>query len=745
MTQPPRSQKPGALGFRGKLIAAMMLVVFTVTALALFITQRRAESGTQARLQAQFQGKFEDLLRLEKARLAAITGRCRALARSVRIRAALEENDVPDLYANAAIELRDVLEDKARLDPDDPSPRARFFRFLDGSGAVMPLEGVAGVEPPTTWEKQLAMTPLSAEQEVGYVEVPGKDGQPVVSEIIATPIIATDSGEVLGAIVLGFAAGEFDAPPAGAPFQSGLWLAGRLRIPSFPEQSLATLSGAVGGAEDPAQRGRLVEAGGEPWLMFSRVLNPGSRFPPASQVCLYPLAESLAAQQQLRWQIVEAGAVVLLCGLLVSHFVAGRLSKPVARLEEDSEENRTQRERAEVALEISNRELRVRNEELQAALTDLKAAQSHVVQQERLRALGEMASGIAHDFNNALVPVLGFCELLLLSPRVLDDKVKAKRYLETIQTAAKDAASVVGRLREFYRPDKSDRDFAPVSLKRIAEQAITLTRPRWKDQAQAAGATVQIVLELEPVPNVSGEESALREVLTNLIFNAVDAMPQGGTITLRTRCTGDCAVLEVADTGSGMTEEVRKRCLDPFFSTKGERGTGLGLSMVFGIIQRHSGSLELRSELGVGTTFIITLPLQESSAPSAVAKAAARAIPSLRVLVVDDEAPIRDTLAAILTADGHDVSLAHDGAAGLRQFTEGRFDLVLSDKAMPGMSGDQMATAIKRLSPKTPIVLLTGFGLFHDKSEFPDVDVLASKPIRIPILRDAIASALQLV
>ncbi len=662
----------------------------------------------------------------------------------MRIRAALEENDVPDLYANAAIELRDVLEDNARLDPDDPSPRARFFRFLDGSGSVMPVEGVAGVEPRDAWEKQLAMSPLSAEQEVGYVQVPGKNGQPVLNEIIATPIIATDSGEVLGAIVLGFAASEFDESPAGATFRSGLWLNGQLHASDFGEHVGAMVVGAIKEAESGAPVEIDDDIDDEPWLMFSRVLNPGSRYAPASQVCLYPLAESQAAANHVRWQIVEAGALVLLCGLLVSHFVAGRLSRPVARLEEDSEENRAQRERAEVALEISNRELRVRNEELQAALTDLKAAQQHVIQQERLRALGEMASGIAHDFNNALVPVLGFCELLLLSPRVLDDKVKAKRYLETIQTAAKDAASVVGRLREFYRPDKNDRDFAPVSLKRIAEQAVTLTRPRWKDQAQAAGATVQIVLELEPVPNVSGEESALREVLTNLIFNAVDAMPQGGTITLRTRCTGDCAVLEVADTGSGMTEEVRKRCLDPFFSTKGERGTGLGLSMVFGIIQRHSGSLELRSQLGVGTTFIITLPLQESSAPGAVAQPAARAIPALRVLVVDDEAPIRDTLAAILTADGHDVSLANDGAAGLRQFSEGGFDLVLTDKAMPGMSGDQMATAIKRLSPKTPIVLLTGFGLFHDKSEFPDVDVLASKPIRIPILRDAIASALQL-
>ncbi len=353
-----------------------------------------------------------------------------------------------------------------------------------------------------------------------------------------------------------------------------------------------------------------------------------------------------------------------------------------------------------------------------------------------------MASGIAHDFNNALVPILGFSELLLLSPAVLADRQKTAKYLETIQTAAKDAASVVSRLREFYRPNKDDREFAPVSLKRLVEQSITLTKPKWKDQAQASGATIEIALELEPVPAVAGEESALREVLTNLIFNAVDAMPGGGTITLRTRRNGDFATLEVSDTGTGMSEETRTRCLEPFYSTKGERGTGLGLSMVFGIVQRHSGSLDLRSELGKGTTFIIKLPLQEPGAERDLEKPVRIAQRSLRVLVVDDEAPVRDTLAAVLATEGHEVELAHDGADGLRRFGAAKFDLVVTDKAMPGMSGDQMAATMKQVAPHVPIILLTGFGHFHEKSDFPGIDVLASKPIRIPNLREAIASAI---
>ncbi len=729
-----------AINFRVKLMGAMTLVILVVTALVLFAAQRRAESEVQANLQREFQTEFNTLLGVQKTRLATISGRCRSLARSVRIRAALEENNAPDLlYANADIELRDILADKTGAETDAHQPRAKFYRFLDAGGALIPKPGTQSAQP---WEAQLVLPPASLEQQVGYAEIPGPDGGSSLCEIIVTPIIATDTGEVIGAIVLGFGVGESELH-SGAQIRSGLWFRDQLHLPSLSAASRAALNAAIIKAPAAAQTGLNVEVDGTPNLLFAQRLNPGSRFPAAYQVGLYPLGEALAQQRYVRWQILGVGALVVLCGLIASHFVAGGLSAPVEKLEVVSAENVVQRERAEAALEETNEELRARNLELQTALTELKAAQQHVIQQERLRALGEMASGIAHDFNNALVPILGFCELLLLSPKVLADKEKAARYLETIQTAAKDAASVVARLREFYRPDKSDRDFAPVHLKRLAEQAITLTKPRWKDQAQAAGATIQVALELESVPAVSGEESALREVLTNLIFNAVDAMPKGGTITLRTRCTGDCAVLEVSDTGSGMTEDVRRRCLEPFFSTKGERGTGLGLSMVFGIVQRHSGSLDLRSELGKGTTFSITLPLQEAANATTATASSHAPIRPLRMLVVEDEAPVRDTLSAILTADGHEVTLANDGLAGLQQFNDGTFDLVLSDKAMPGMSGDQMATAIKRVSPGTPIILLTGFGLFHDKSEFPSVDVLASKPVRIPMLRDAIATAMQ--
>ena len=315
-------------------------------------------------------------------------------------------------------------------------------------------------------------------------------------------------------------------------------------------------------------------------------------------------------------------------------------------------------------------------------------------------------------------------------------------YIEMIHTSAKDAASVVSRVRQFYRKQEEGEVFEPVNIEKLVMQTVTLTRPRWKDQAQASGATIRVEFELDPVPTVAGDEAALREVLTNLI-NAVDAMPSGGTITLRSRRDADSAVIEISDTGTGMTGDVRKRCLEPFFSTKGERGTGLGLSMVFGIVQRHGGSIDIRSQVGSGTTFCITLPLHLDPAEEPAPEDAALPQKPLRVLVVDDEPQVRDLLSAALKNDGHQVQMAEDGVAGLRCFRDGSFDVVLTDKAMPGMSGDQMACAIKLLAPAMPIILLTGFGQFLDIEEVPGVNILLSKPIRIHALREALANVLK--
>ncbi|HEU5318571.1 MAG TPA: ATP-binding protein, partial [Chloroflexota bacterium] len=381
------------------------------------------------------------------------------------------------------------------------------------------------------------------------------------------------------------------------------------------------------------------------------------------------------------------------------------------------------------------------NQKLRRALEDLAAAQSKLLEQERLRALGEMASGIAHDFNNALSPVVGFSELLLEVPANLKDPELARRYLGLIRTGAEDAMAVVARLREFYRPRDEGQTFGAVDLPAMVRQAVQLTEPRWRSQAQSGGATIRVETDLDDVPPVAGDERELREALTNLIFNAVDAMPNGGTLTLRTRGEEGEAVLEVGDTGVGMTEEVRRRCLEPFFSTKGARGTGLGLSMVYGTVRRHGGEVEIESAVGKGTTFRLRLPLSSArtttDTPDAAPDSAGR---RLRVLLVDDEEPVRAATRAYLLAEGHAVEEAETGRGALERFRAARFDVVITDRAMPDMSGDQVAAAVKAASPATPVIMLTGFGgLMLAADERPEeVDVVVGKPLTRRALRDAL-------
>ncbi len=381
-----------------------------------------------------------------------------------------------------------------------------------------------------------------------------------------------------------------------------------------------------------------------------------------------------------------------------------------------------------------------RTQELSRALEELKETQHRMVQQERLRAFGEMAGGVVHDFNNALMSVVGYTELLLNDPAMLDDKPAVLGYLQTMNTAGRDAAHVVGRLREFYRPREETDVFESVALNQVIEQAVSLTQPKWKDQALLAGRTIAVEMDLEKVPTIPGNPAELREVFTNLIFNAVDAMPASGTITLRSYRLQERVGFEISDTGTGMTEEVRTRCLEPFFSTKGERGTGLGLSTTFGVIQRHDAELEIESEPGCGTTFRISFPSQVKTFAPAVASEIAAPC-SLRVLVVDDDSVPRDVVRQYLAADGHEVVTAASGQEAVERFEASEFDLVITDHAMPGMNGSQLAEALKAMRASQPILLLTGFTdpKLDPKEKPAGVDLILSKPIPQNELREAVA------
>jgi PAS domain S-box-containing protein len=394
----------------------------------------------------------------------------------------------------------------------------------------------------------------------------------------------------------------------------------------------------------------------------------------------------------------------------------------------------TERKRSKAALERSHRQL-------EETLEQLKVTQQQVLQQERLRAVGQMASGIAHDFNNSLAPIVGFSELLLA--RSDDLTSRAHDYLKLINTAARDASAVVRRLRELYRDRGEPAPGAAVDLPGCIEEAVSLTQPRWKNQAQANGRTIQVVTDVAALPALAGDGTEIREMLTNLIFNAVDAMPDGGTITVRARPAGDRVRLEVADTGTGMSEEVRRRCMEPFFSTKGQQGTGLGLSLVHAIVERHRGTCAIESAPGRGTTFAVHLPVTAPAPAAETPLEREAANRRLRVLVVDDEPIVRRTITEQLISEGHTVDSAVNGADAIDKFLSGWFDVVITDRAMPEMGGDQLAAAIREHAPDKPVIMLTGFGdLMTARGERPaGVSVVISKPVTLADLRSAIAQA----
>jgi len=393
---------------------------------------------------------------------------------------------------------------------------------------------------------------------------------------------------------------------------------------------------------------------------------------------------------------------------------------------------------------------------LQRAYEDLRQTQQTVLQQERLRALGQMASGIAHDINNALSPAALYVESLLERDRTLS--VEARNYLIITRRAIEDVANTIARMREFYRPHEPQLALLPVDLNAVLQQAIDLTHARWSDMPQERGILIRVQREFAAqLPRILGAENEIRDALTNLVLNAVDAMPEGGTLTLRshslraTLAEGTDAPpairvsVEVSDTGIGMSEAVRSRCLEPFFTTKGERGTGLGLPMVYGMIQRHSAELEIDSEPGAGTTVRLIFPVAATSV-AAITLADIRPLKRLSILIVDDDVLLLRSLQDTLEREGHVIGVADGGQAGIDAFCAAQhrgtsFDVVVTDLGMPNIDGRTVAAAIKSQAPATPVILLTGWG-YRMKAENdvpPHVERVLSKPPKLYELRAALA------
>ncbi len=363
-------------------------------------------------------------------------------------------------------------------------------------------------------------------------------------------------------------------------------------------------------------------------------------------------------------------------------------------------------------------------------------------QDDALRMLGEMAAGAAHDVNNGLAVILGQAQL----GQVADSVVETQQYFDAIERASRDCAATVRRLQEFARSARKPRGVGEVDLGTLAQETLEITRPRWKNDAQRRGTVVRAAVDAPaPVP-VQADAGALRQVITNLILNAVDAMPAGGTLTLKSWSEGDRALLSVADTGIGMTDEVISRLFEPFYTTKREAGTGLGLSVSKRIIEEHGGEIRVTSRPGLGSVFTVSLPYSDAPTEASPPEASPPAREALHVLLVDDEPQVRDVLMRMLRLDGHQAVPASTAAEGLELLEQQRFDLVLTDLGLPDMPGWQLARAAKAGGHNVPVVLVSGWTEEGERPTLAEgVDAVLAKPFGMVELRRVVKQAVESV
>ncbi len=392
----------------------------------------------------------------------------------------------------------------------------------------------------------------------------------------------------------------------------------------------------------------------------------------------------------------------------------------------------------------------VRNfEELISAYESLKSTQDQLVATERLKALGQMAAGVAHDFNNVLCGIMGKTQLLstqLLTSEIDPDTMRSE--LEKIDKVCLQGAEAVKRIQDFTGIRK-DRPSDEIDLNKIAENSLDITRSKWKDECEARGIAIEIHRDLDPdITHTAGNEKELTQVLCNMIFNAVEAMPKGGMLTLKTFRHGDNVGVVIADTGKGMNRKTREKIFEPFFTTS-ESGHGLGLSIVKGIIDRHKGEITVVSKEGAGTTFTITLPVaavkQAISEPEVYA---AEKVPENgRILIIEDEEQNREIFSEALSVVGHEVICVERGMEGIERFEREEFDVVITDLSMPGLSGIEVANSLKKIDPSVPIILLSGWAVHEDETRLKSegIDYILSKPCPLEKLQEAVGIALSSV
>jgi len=374
-------------------------------------------------------------------------------------------------------------------------------------------------------------------------------------------------------------------------------------------------------------------------------------------------------------------------------------------------------------------------------VTEKKKVESMLLQAEKLKSLGELAGGVAHDFNNVLAAILGRVQLLrmnLETPAGSKERRKVvlelKKGLEIIEKASLDGAETVRRIQEFSRRRTDDKNITRVDINELIVHVLEFTRTRWKNEAESKGIRIIIRKELSSLPPIAGSASELREVFTNLINNAIDAMPQGGKVKIKTLKNNSHISVMLEDTGIGIPKAIRDRIFDPFFTTKGPQSTGLGMSVSYGIINRHGGTIKMKSVEGKGTSFAIQLPLsREKIVEEGKTKTVIGKQRKAKILVIEDKIDVCEVLKDILANSGHEVETVSDGSEGVEIFRKDCFDLVFTDLGMPGKSGWQVAKEVKKISRKTPVALITGWEVQLESSKLKKsgVDLVVNKPFEV--------------
>ena len=576
-----KANGPEITSFRTKLAIAMMLVVSGVTAFGIYLGQGRVTANAERDLRQTFQAELSGLDKLQELRHATLAERCRLLAEKPRIHAALEDNALALLYPSAKDELRDLMEGgDTWSEREAGSLHARFCRFLDGAGAVLspPDPKDLGALSAKT-EAQLAFKTLPDKQQIGYLTEDVDLADKTVDEVIAVPIFSSETGEVISALVVGFKPFEITSKRAGVEVKSGIWTAGQLHMPSLSKAAQIILGNKITNTlskADRVQNGFTVTVESVPQLLFYKRLNPDSLFPPAYEICVYSLADSISQQHRLRWQFGGVGALLLLGGFVASHFVALRFAKPVERLALDSEQNRAQRRRAEAAL---------------------------ISTSEKLSRSTRYSADASHQLKSPLTVLRAGLEALLAHE---DFKPEIYEELSTLLHQTHRLSGIIEDLLLLARLDAGYLQLhsEPVNLSQLVEE--------WLDDLDALpdSPDVEIQKEVPPDLYVAGAKRYISLIVQNLLENARKYNRKGGRIRVAAQAEGSEIRLAIGNTGQPIARDAQEHIFERFrraATGAAVSGHGLGLNLARELVRLHKGDLKLVRSADDWTEFELRL------------------------------------------------------------------------------------------------------------------------------------------